>query len=78
MIVLDDLNDYIGALEGHPQALTPNIDKLASEGVLFTNAHTNAPLCSPSRAEVVCSIEDVGNCAISDLSLVKMSKVGIA
>ncbi len=50
MIVLDDLNDYIGALEGHPQALTPNIDTLASQGVLFTNAHSNSPLCKPSRA----------------------------
>ncbi len=50
MIVLDDLNDYIEPLNGHPQALTPNIDKLSDEGVLFTNAHSNAPLCKPSRA----------------------------
>lgn len=50
MIILDDLNDYIGMLEGHPQARTPNIDALASQGVLFTNAHSNAPLCKPSRA----------------------------
>lgn len=50
MIVSDDLNNYIGALEGHPQAQTLNIDTLASQGVLFTNAHNNAPLCKPSRA----------------------------
>ena len=34
LIVLDDMNDYIGAMGGHPQAQTPNIDRLISEGVL--------------------------------------------
>jgi arylsulfatase A-like enzyme len=50
MIVLDDLNDFVGVMKGHPQAKTPNIDGLANEGVLFTNAHSNVPICSPSRA----------------------------
>ena len=44
MIVLDDLNDHVGVLDGHPQAKTPNIDRLANEGVLFTNAHANVPV----------------------------------
>ena len=56
MIVLDDLNDYIGVLDGHPQASTPNIDKLANEGVLFSNAHSNAPICAPSRASFMSGI----------------------
>ena len=30
-IAVDDLNDWIGCLEGHPQALTPNIDRLAAD-----------------------------------------------
>lgn len=51
-IVVDDLNDYVGALDGHPQVHTPNIDRLSEEGVLFTNAHTAAPLCNPSRVAV--------------------------
>jgi len=50
MIVLDDLNNYVGVMGGHPQAKTPNIDKLAGEGVLFTNTHSNVPICMPSRA----------------------------
>ncbi len=50
MIVLDDLNDYVGVMNGHPQAKTPNIDQLASQGVLFNNAHSNVPVCMPSRA----------------------------
>ena len=49
-ISIDDLNDWIGCLKGHPQALTPNIDRLAARGVLFTNAHCAAPACRPSRA----------------------------
>ena len=49
MIVLDDLNDYVGVMEGHPQARTPFIDKLADHGVLFMNAHSNVPVCMPSR-----------------------------
>ncbi len=49
-IAIDDLNDWIGPLNGHPQALTPNMDKLAARGVVFTNAHCAAPACNPSRA----------------------------
>ena len=51
-IGVDDLNDWIGCLNGHPQARTPNIDRLAKRGVLFTNAHCAAPACNPSRAAV--------------------------
>lgn len=49
-IAIDDLNDWTGGLGGHPNALTPNIDGLGERGVLFTNAHVQAPLCGPSRA----------------------------
>ncbi len=49
LIMCDDLNDYSGAFGGHPQVRSPNIDKLAASGVVFTNAHSNTPVCSPSR-----------------------------
>jgi arylsulfatase A-like enzyme len=49
-IAIDDLNDWVGCLGGHPQAFTPNIDRLATRGVIFTNAQVQAPLCNPSRA----------------------------
>ena len=63
LITIDDLNDWIGCLsdpdapaiaghltgQGHPQASTPNMDRLAKRGVLFTNAHCQAPICRPSR-----------------------------
>ena len=40
---------------GHPamQNATPNMDRLASDGVLFTNAYTNCPVCNPSPGEHV-------------------------
>lgn len=55
-ISVDDLNDWVGCLEGHPQAKTPNIDRLAASGVLFTNAHCTAPACNPSRTAIMSGI----------------------
>lgn len=52
-IAIDDLNDWIGCLGGHPQAITPNMDRLAKRGVVFTNSHVQAPLCNPSRSSVL-------------------------
>ena len=52
-IAIDDLNDWVGCLGGHPQAKTPNIDRLARRGTLFTNAHCQAPLCNPSRTSLL-------------------------
>lgn len=51
-IAIDDLNDWVGCLGGHPQSITPNIDRLATSGVLFTNAHCPAPACNPSRSAI--------------------------
>lgn len=55
-IAIDDLNDWTGCLGGYPGAKTPNLDRLASSGVLFTNAHCAAPLCNPSRAALMTGI----------------------
>ncbi len=52
-IAVDDLNDWIGCLDGHPQAKTPNIDRLAANGVLFEQAYCAAPLCNPSRTSIM-------------------------
>lgn len=51
-IPIDDLNSWVGHLGGHPQARTPNIDRLAKRGVSFTKAYCNAPLCNPSRVSL--------------------------
>ena len=52
-IAIDDQNDWVGCLGGHPQAKTPHIDALAARGTLFANAHCQAPLCNPSRASLM-------------------------
>ena len=48
-IAIDDLNDWITPLGGNSQAITPNFDRLAKMGITFTNAHTAASACHPSR-----------------------------
>lgn len=55
-IICDDLNDYQGVFGGHPQAITPNIDRLAKSGVQFVNAHSNVPVCSPSRNSLITGV----------------------
>ncbi len=55
-IAIDDLNDWIGCLGGHPDVKTPNMDRLASRGVLFTHAYCAAPACNPSRASLMTGI----------------------
>ena len=55
-ISVDDLNDWIGCMGGHPQAKTPNMDRLANSGMLFTNAHCPAPSCNPSRSAIMTGI----------------------
>ena len=51
-IAIDDLADWVGCLNGHPDVKTPNIDRLAKRGMLFTNAHCVSPICGPSRTAV--------------------------
>ena len=52
-IAIDDLNDWVGYLGGHPQVRTPNIDRLVKSGIGFTKAYTVAPLCNPSRVALL-------------------------
>ncbi len=56
LILCDDLNDYVEGFGGHPQAKTPNMDRLARSGVAFTQAHCNIPICGPSRASMFTGI----------------------
>tara|TARA_R110002072_G_scaffold284006_1_gene447788 strand:+ start:8934 stop:10574 length:1641 start_codon:yes stop_codon:yes gene_type:complete len=55
-IAVDDLNDWIEPLGGHPDVKTPNLNRLARRGIAFTNAHCQAPLCNPSRCSVMTSL----------------------
>lgn len=50
LIAIDDLNDIPGFMGRNPDALTPNMDRLAGESTVFHRAYANFPLCGPSRA----------------------------
>lgn len=52
-IAIDDQNNWIGHMGGHPMAKTPHLDALAARGTTFLNAHCNAPLCNPSRTSLL-------------------------
>ena len=68
-IMTDDLNCDLGTY-GHHQVISPNIDRLASEGVLFENAHNQFPLCGPSRASLMTGMySDQTNLTLLDVDL---------
>jgi len=56
-IAIDDLNDWVGFLGGHPQTITPNMDRLAGEGMVFERAYCSAPVSNPSRASLLTGIQ---------------------
>jgi len=55
-IAMDDQNDWVGPLGGHPMVKTPHMDRLAERGTTFLNAHVQAPLCNPSRTSLMLSL----------------------
>lgn len=55
-IAVDDLNDWVGPLNGYKGVITPNVDRLAKQGMNFTRAYCPAPVCNPSRAALLTGI----------------------
>jgi arylsulfatase A-like enzyme len=53
LILIDDLGWKDVGYMGSDFYETPNIDKLASQGMVFTNAYSNAPNCAPTRASLL-------------------------
>ena len=49
IISLDDMNDWIEPMGGHPQAQTPNLDSFSKSSMTFRRAYTASPSCNPSR-----------------------------
>ncbi|MEM7698923.1 MAG: sulfatase [Verrucomicrobiota bacterium] len=48
-VAIDDMNDWISLLDPESPIQTPNLERLASRGTLFTKAYCASPACSPSR-----------------------------
>ncbi|SHG90268.1 sulfatase-like hydrolase/transferase [Flagellimonas flava] len=59
-IVSEDNSAYLGCY-GDSLATTPNIDKLAMEGHLYTHAYANAPVCSPARNTIITGVYATSN-----------------
>lgn len=57
-ISIDDLNDWVGFL-GYKQVKTPHMDRLATRGFSFSNAHCPAPVCGPSRTAILSGMRPV-------------------
>ena len=58
LLVAEDLSARLGAYGDHV-ALTPNIDRLASEGIRYTRMFTTATVCAPSRAALITGIHQI-------------------
>jgi hypothetical protein len=54
MILVDDLGYGDVGCYGGKNIPTPNIDRLATEGVRFTDAHVMCSVCGPSRVALLC------------------------
>lgn len=74
-ISVDDMNDWITPLGGRNQMHTPNLDRLASMGMLFENAHCTAPACCPSRTSVMTGVRPSTSGVYSNNSLWRESPV---
>ena len=74
LISIDDLNDWVGYMGGHAQALTPNMDKLAKRGVAFMDAHCTSPLCNPSRSSLLSGLREEKTGVFNNRQSFKMDK----
>ena len=61
-ITLEDISPQFVGCYGNEDVHTPNIDKIASEGIRFDRAYSNATVCAPSRSTIItgCRNEVIG------------------
>lgn len=76
MISIDDLNDWVGFLGGHPQVRTPSMDALAASSSVLSRAYCTAPVCSASRASVLSGLSVQSTGVVDNLSTFKMANPG--
>lgn len=75
-ILCDDLAPWALGIAGHPEAQTPNIDRLFREGAYLVNSFAVTPVCSPSRAALVASRYGT-ELGITDFLSTKESDLGL-
>jgi len=59
-ITSEDNGRFLGCY-GDTFATTPNLDNLAAEGFLYTNAYANAPVCAPARNTIITGVHACAN-----------------
>ena len=52
-IMLDEIGYYELSCMGHPELQTPNLDRMAAEGMQFTNAYAGGCMCAPTRCSLL-------------------------
>ncbi len=60
-IVSEDNSAYFTGCYGNPFATTPNLDRMASEGFLYTHAHANCPVSAPARNTIITGVYAASN-----------------
>jgi choline-sulfatase len=62
LIMSDQHSPKFAGFAGHPQAITPNLDRLAASGRVFKSAYCTSPICVPSRASIATGryVHDIG------------------
>ena len=54
MVMADDMGYWSMGCAGNPEIQTPNLDRLAGEGMRFPDFFCASPVCSPARASILC------------------------
>lgn len=76
-IICDDLRPELSCY-GNSQIITPNIDILASRGIVFTRAYCNVPVCGASRASLFTGTRPTANSFLSWLSRMDQDRPNVA
>ena len=76
MIIVDDLRTQLGCY-GHTETLSPQIDRIASEGTLFETAYVQVPVCGASRASMMTGLYPTPSRFVTYYSSVNIDAPGI-
>ena len=71
IFIADDMSYYDVGCWGNPDVKTPNLDRLASEGMKLTRTYTPAPVCSPTRHALYTALYPIKNGGYPNHSAVK-------
>jgi len=66
LVFADQMRGQDLGAAGNPQVMTPNLDRLAREGVFFSNAVANCPVCTPSRGSLLTGLSPLAHRAVTN------------